>query len=112
MTTSLPDAVVGESYKASLHAVRGTAPLTWSVIPSLPIELAFDTSGTISGKPTSASEKKSYAFTVKDSGVPPASATAELTFEVKASISSPASHANLPAGHNETASTGHAVGAK
>lgn len=83
-TTSLPDGTVGNPYDYTLQAARGTPPYTWSVTPDLPAKLTLDgNTGKISGTPNTTSAKKSYNFTVRDSAKPAASATAELTLEIK-----------------------------
>lgn len=66
-TTSLPGAVVNVSYSATLSAVAGTAPYTWSAT-GLPAAFSLDpATGVISGTPTVA-ELGTYTLnvTVKD----------------------------------------------
>lgn len=64
---SLPQATVGTSYTASLSSVllvsSGAPPFTWSVISgSLPTGLSMDTSGNITGTPTT---QGTFNFTVQ-----------------------------------------------
>jgi hypothetical protein len=56
LTTSLPQATVGQVYSAQLLAQGGTPPIVWSVISgSLPNGLSLNGStGIISGTPTTA----------------------------------------------------------
>lgn len=86
ITTSLPDGAVGVPYSpVTLKTDRGTAPFAWSVTPDLPDGLKLDAgTGIISGTPKAVTEKRPYKFTVTDSSTPRASATADLTLEIKA----------------------------
>ncbi len=62
-TTALPAAIVGTGYSASLAAVGGTAPYSWTITAgSLPAGLTLYPSGTISGMPTG---QGSFSFTVR-----------------------------------------------
>jgi hypothetical protein len=84
-STSLPDATVGTSYQQTLQANGGAVPLHWSVAPPLPAPLALDnTTGVISGTPTAAAPMTKYTFTVTDSATAPASASSDITLEIKA----------------------------
>jgi hypothetical protein len=88
-STSLPDATVGTPYQQTLQAHSGAAPLQWSVAPSLPASLALDkTTGTISGTPTAPAPMTKYTFTVTDSATPPASASSDITLEIKTAAAS------------------------
>jgi hypothetical protein len=92
---SLPDATVGTPYQQTLQASGGTAPLQWSVTPSLPTALALDkTTGIISGTPAAAVPMTKYKFTVTDSASSPASVSSDITLEVKATAASPATPAS------------------
>jgi uncharacterized membrane protein len=55
-TDSLPDGVLAESYNATLGAIGGTAPYTWST-DGLPAGITLDpATGKLSGTPTSAGQ--------------------------------------------------------
>ena len=74
-TSTLPPASAGTPYRVQLRDTGGTAPYAWSVQSgSLPPGLTLDSSGVLSGVPSTAGE---YSFTVgvTDSAAPPASAT-------------------------------------
>src|SRR5665213_3509900 len=65
-TTSLPGGTVGQPYSASLSAIGGGEPYTWSTSEgSLPAGLSLSNAGTISGSPTSSG---TFNFTVKVTG--------------------------------------------
>src|SRR5207248_4660277 len=62
-TASLRTGAVGVRYSASLHAVAGLAPYTWSVSAgALPAGLSLSAAGAITGIPTTAG---AVTFTVK-----------------------------------------------
>jgi hypothetical protein len=84
-TKMLPDGAANTDYQpTTLQATGGTPPLKWSVKPELPAGLTLDkATGTISGKPTTASPKTKFTFTVTDSASPPASTPADLSLEIK-----------------------------
>jgi parallel beta-helix repeat protein len=78
VTSSLPDATVGQAYNAQLNATGGTAPYTWSVnAGSLPAGMGLSSSGSISG---SASASGSFSLTVgvKDANAQTASGSYTL----------------------------------
>ena len=77
-TTSLPAAAGGQPYSASLAAVNGVAPYSWSVSSgSLPPGLTLNSStGQISGTPDVAGTY-SFTVTVKDSQSPPMTDTSQ-----------------------------------
>jgi hypothetical protein len=65
-TTSLPSGTVGKAYSYVLTAT-GTAPITWSIVGSLPPGLTLNpNTGLISGTPTTA---KTYSFTVRATNI-------------------------------------------
>lgn len=79
-TTSLPVAVAGASYSATLEAVGGTPSYSWTST-GLPTGLSLSSEGVISGTPTT-SGTTPVTFTVTDSGIPTpqhSSSTLDLT---------------------------------
>lgn len=73
-TTSLPAASVGSPYNATLTAVGGASPYTWSLISgSLPAGLTLNGNGTISGTP--AANATTSSFTVRATDTANVSAT-------------------------------------
>lgn len=70
-TTTLPPAVQGVNYSATLQSTGGTPPITWNLgIVGLPLGLLFGSSGTISGQ---AASSGTFGFQVQatDSSSPP-----------------------------------------
>ena len=110
--SSLPTAVVGSSYSATLQAKSGTPPYTWSVTSgTLPAGLTLDTStGVISGTPTAPSAAISgkrtsantspttdnFTVTVTDSSTPAKTASASMQIVVNPPLA--LTTASLPAG--------------
>ncbi|QLQ32823.1 MAG: cellulase family glycosylhydrolase [Candidatus Thiothrix singaporensis] len=81
-TTSLSDGQVGQSYSVQLSVSEGTAPYTWSVSSgSLPGGLNMDSSGTISGTPTTAG---TFNFTLMVSDSAGASDTQPISMSIAA----------------------------
>jgi hypothetical protein len=80
-TTSLPDALLGQAYSASLSVTGGTVPYTWSVpANALPSGLTLNSStGAISGTPTSSG---TFMFTAKVTDKNSKQATAALSIVV------------------------------
>jgi len=78
-TQSLPLGLINKPYSATLQAIGGTPPYSWSVYaPLLPPGVTLDSSsGILSGTPTQ-SWDKFIVFTVTDSSVPPYQATGYL----------------------------------
>jgi hypothetical protein len=89
-TDSLPDGYTDEAYSATLTAVVGTVPYTWSLaLGSLPTGLTLTTvgnEGVISGTPTTAG---TYSFTVRvtDSDSPSVTATKTLSITIQQRLS-------------------------
>jgi len=78
LSSRLPDGVITRPYSATLSAVGGTLPYTWSLTAgsSLPPGLSLDaTAGVVSGTPT-ATGSASFNLTVTDSSSPPKVAAA------------------------------------
>lgn len=79
LTTSLPDAVEGQPYTASLQG-DGQEPFTWTIIDgSLPAGLTMSSAGEITGTPTA---DGLATFTVKLENSNGTSDTSELTINV------------------------------
>lgn len=85
---SLPAATVGASYNEEVTASGGTAPYTYSVVPSdLPAGLSLNSStGAITGTPSTAGNK-SFTINVSDSATPPNTASAVYTITVNSASS-------------------------
>ncbi len=85
-TTSLPNAVMGTAYSATVAGTGGTVPYTWAAT-GLPSGLSLDTStGVISGTP-STEEAPSVTITVTDNKGKTDSVTLTLTVGPAVSIS-------------------------
>jgi hypothetical protein len=84
VTTTLPNAVVGNEYVEELAAGGGTQPYAWTVVDgALPAGIALAADGTLSGAPTVSG---TFLFTVQvsDSASPVGTATASLGITVLA----------------------------
>jgi hypothetical protein len=83
---TLPAAIQGAAYLATLVAAQGTPPYSWQLAAgsSLPNGLSLSAAGGISGTLSSSVGSGSYQFTVQvsDSAKLPASATAQLNVPV------------------------------
>ncbi|MFY2556848.1 putative Ig domain-containing protein [Corallococcus terminator] len=77
-TATLPNAVSGQPYSATLAASDGRAPMTWSHVGSLPTGLSLSTSGVISGTPT-VQGTRSFSTVVQDAKGTSASRSLSLT---------------------------------
>jgi hypothetical protein len=117
MTTSLPAGTVGNAYAATLAASGGTAPYKWSLTNgSLPSGLSLSAStGTISGKPSSPTNRLSLGVQVSDSGTQTQTASTTLSLTISAgtiSIAISPRQAGLTAGQQLTltATTNDAAG--
>ncbi len=85
-TASLPNGSVGASYSATLSAVGGTSPYTWTAT-GLPAGLSLNSStGAISGTPTAAGTT-GVTFTVSDASNPQQVATANMSLTVSGGLS-------------------------
>ncbi len=86
-TTSLPIGEVNAAYSAGLTATGGPAPFTWSLLSgTLPPGLTLNSSGSITGTPTSAGI---FNFTVQASDAGSPSATASRSFSIAVVLPSP-----------------------
>lgn len=86
LNTSLPAGTVNYPYQATLSAMGGLPPYSWSVIQgSLPQGLTLNSNGVISGMPTAAG---TFNFTVQvsDSESPPVTAVAPLSVTVESAL--------------------------
>jgi hypothetical protein len=82
-TTSLPGGTVGAPYSASLAAIGGSTPYTWSPAPTstFPAGLTLNPAGTITGTPATAGTAK-FTVQVTDAATPTQTTTRELTITV------------------------------
>jgi Putative Ig domain len=103
---ALAPATIGIAYNQTLQETGGTTPLTYTVTSgSLPAGLNLNgTTGVISGTPTgSTAGQSSFTVTVKDSGNPVQTASAQYTINVELPLSITAS--SLPGAFVGTAYT-------
>jgi hypothetical protein len=82
VTTSLPPGSAGINYAASLQASGGTPPYSWSKTGTLPPGLVLNSSGSITGIPTSSG---TFGFTVIVFDARQANATRTFTITVVSS---------------------------
>ena len=85
--TTLPNGTVGTAYSQTLVSTDGVPTTSWQLTKgTLPNGLTLDpATGIISGTPTNPITATPLTFKVTDSGVPPASATVDLTLTILAS---------------------------
>ena len=108
-TTSLPAGTVGSAYSATLAAIGGTSPYTWSISAGqLPPGLTLGSAtGVISGTPSSTG---SYSFTamVTDSASPQNTASQSYTLTIASTtlVTDDFNRANGPLGANWTTAFG------
>jgi large repetitive protein len=83
-TTSLPSGTVNQPYSQTLAAINGLVPYTWAVTAGvLPNGLRLSqTTGTISGTPTTA-QTKTFTVTATDSDSPVSKSSRELSIQVQ-----------------------------
>jgi hypothetical protein len=82
-TTSLSGGTVGVAYTATLAAVNGVKPYTWSLASgTLPAGLTLASNGTISGMPTGPGGTSSFVVEVTDSASPPGTASQALSISI------------------------------
>lgn len=84
-TTSLPDAMEGDSYSEEIEVEGGDSPYTFTLVSGkLPSGLTLDDDGTIHGTPAKGTAG-SYAFTIEvtDDSSPPLSGQRSFTLEVE-----------------------------
>lgn len=87
ITTSLPGAVTGVSYNATLQAIGGKAPYAWTIVTgALPPGFAFSGSGVITGTPA-ALGTSSFTVQASDSSSPQLSAQLPLSITVNPVLS-------------------------
>ena len=80
-TTALPNGVLGESYSATVSAVNGASPYTWSAT-GLPSSLSINSAtGVISGAPTTFGTFP-VTIRVSDSSTPPQTAQVTLSLSI------------------------------
>ena len=103
-TTSLPDGKLGAAYSATVAAIGGTTPYTWSTsADSLPAGLTLNSAtGAISGTPTN---KGNYEFTIKveDKSTPLQSDNQKLSIRIAAAAELTITTNSLPEGKVGTA---------
>ncbi|MBR7839788.1 Ig-like domain repeat protein, partial [Actinospica durhamensis] len=81
-TTSLPDGTRRVRYTAQLHATGGTGVYEWRIAAgSLPAGLTLSPTGAITGTPRTVGASD-FTVAVRDTAVPPETATAPLTLAV------------------------------
>ena len=82
MTTFLPAGPVNAAYSATLSAVGGVTPYTWTLASgSLPAGLTLSSAGAISGTPTTAGSS-TFTVQVADSESTPSTDTAQLSITI------------------------------
>ena len=86
--TTLPDAVVGVPYSATLQAGGGIAPILWSVtVGAPPAGLQLSTAGVLSGTPTAASPSSNFTAQAQDSSSPAQVTSQVLSLHVATPLS-------------------------
>src|SRR5581483_4404402 len=82
-TTSLPDAVIGTAYEASITTTGGSAPVTLAVESgALPEGLTMDAAGAISGTPAAGATSQTFTVQATDAAGAMVSESATITVNV------------------------------
>ncbi|HXA78736.1 MAG TPA: Ig domain-containing protein [Candidatus Acidoferrales bacterium] len=86
-TASLPGAVIGTAYSATLASTGGTAPITWALkTGTLPVGLSLDAdTGVLSGTPTTVEAATPLTFEATDTDMATADSSG-LTLVVNGSV--------------------------
>lgn len=86
-STALPNGQIGSTYGATLTAIGGTTPYTWTLTAgTLPAGLSFNpTAGTLSGTPTATADATALSLTVTDSSRPAQTQSVNLTLNISPS---------------------------
>ncbi|HJT81552.1 MAG TPA: LamG-like jellyroll fold domain-containing protein, partial [Chthoniobacterales bacterium] len=96
---TLPEAIVGTPYSHTITTLRGTAPVSFSVLSgSLPPGLSLDSSGLLSGTPTTAG---SFSFAVRATDANTLKADQIFTVQVLQKVSPPAGIISWWRGQND-----------
>ena len=96
-TSSLPNAAVGTPYSATLHAVGGKQPYTWSLSGSAPSWLSLNaSSGLLSGTPPNGAPWTSITVDVTDSTSVVAQAFLDLGVDSSAVLTGPIYRYTVP----------------
>ncbi|PYI84927.1 MAG: hypothetical protein DME26_12290, partial [Verrucomicrobia bacterium] len=83
----LPDAIIGQAYNQAITAIRGTAPIIFTVTAgALPSGLTLNSAGTLSGTPTNAG---SFEFTVRATDGASLTSDQQFTLQVFAPVPPP-----------------------
>jgi len=103
-TTTMPEAVAGETYTVTFAATGGTGAYTWSAGQNFPSWASINAStGVVTGTPT-ASGQVTMAVQVQDSGSPKQTASSSLTLSVNAKLAFtntlPNGFTNVPYAHD------------
>lgn len=80
-STALPSATAGQPYSATLTASGGTTPYSWSASSTLPPGLSLNSTGTLTGTPTTTG-KFSFSTTVKDSSSPTETSSSSYSLSI------------------------------
>ncbi len=97
---TLPAGVPGAAYQAFMSAAAGTPPYSWSLAPGsvLPAGVTLQSYGSITGALDGSVLPGTYGFTVQvtDSGTPPGTSAAYLSFPVNAATGANCNNVWMP----------------